>query len=954
MSALMRRREDGGRIDRARPLSFSFNGKPGLGFAGDTVASALLANGVNILGRGPRHSRPRGIVGGSMSDAGAFVSVVENGTERTVLATRLELYEGLEAKSVLPWPPPSLVERIRGDRGKTRIEDLVHAPARADFVSESSFAHCDILIIGSGPAGLNAALSAGKSGARVMVTDEAPVLGGSLRWCPATLNDGDGSTVSGNTWLDRTLHTLETMDDVRLLTRSTATGVDNQGKMIVFRLRPDQPGSDGEATGGRLQVWKVAARKIILATGAVERPLTFPGNGVPGVMLASGMLDYARDYAIAPASGPVVFATNNDRGLKLASDLFDEGVPLTTVVDFRRQISGERVGPLCDRGIDLIGGRTITAIKGDEQISGCEIAALSDGVITGKAQRLPCRALAVSGGWTPRLDVLHQSGGTVVYDETNTCLVPRRLGHITQVVGAATGNVSLKHAFYTGCRAGAVAAKDLGFPADPPPGTSAVTPDIADDVAALNIKPHWHTPHALSNKALQWVDLSRDLTADEVAADDKNGTAPVDGANTFVGPLEDAQLTGSRPSVSFDFVTMTVDKEFDLPKRLLPAHEWHVDHGAAFRLSQEWLRPGFFTINGPSPEEAVAAEMRAARKTVAVTDLSALGKLEIAGPDAAGFLDRLCCTAMISLPPQTARYTLFLDESGTIIDQGVVTRLGETRFLVTVSAGGAQALKEWMDSWLASDLSHLKTFITPVSPQWSVIGLIGPRARQVLLELDRDMDVSTDGLPFLAVRSGQICGVPAVIIRTSHVGEVTFEIYTPADYGAPLWAKIEAAGTRLGIRPLGDDGIRRLAAEKGYIDATALAPRALTPQDLDPDDRFTPRDGDFIGKNALLRPTAGIRERLQLVALRGADNAVVLPDNGTILRGDGGEGIRQGRMAASFYSDALGHPMALALVLEGHRRFGDTVQVTGEDGRTVPARIIKPVLFDPNGRRRYG
>ena len=935
----MRRRDTGGRIDRSRPITFSFNGKPCLGFGGDTLASALLANGISIVGRGPKQNRPRGIMGSGLSDQSGFVTLEGRKGNRIVLAAQIELYEGLVANSVLPWPLPSLVDRVRGDRSKQQSIEFSHSPVQAGYTSESSFAHCDVLIIGSGPAGLMAALTAGQAGARVMVVEQAPVLGGSLCWCPASIDEG-----SSDTWLAKTEQALHRMPDVRTLTRSIATGIDNQGKVVLFRTRPDDPRMGEDASGTRLQVWKVTAQQVILASGAVERPLVFPQNNSVGVMLTSAMLDYARQFAVTPVQGPIVVATNNDRGIQSAKDLFDEGVPVTTVVDFRNQIQSEIIGPLCDRGIDLIGGHAITAVDSETGISRIELAPWSNGKIGSDHLTLKCGGLAVSGGWNPRLEVLQQAGGTIEYDEAMSCLAPRSLGSISLIAGAVSGDISLANALRSGQKAGYQAAKTLEFDGS----TAGDVPDSNGADSSLNIKPCWSLPQSgIGQKARQWVDFRHDLTVSDV-----NGETST-GGDVYIGPIEDKQLIAPSPGATFDFVTMNVDKEIEPPRRVLPVHPWHVEHGAAFRQTHGWLRPAFFTSNGGSAEDAISAEMKASRQTAAISDLSAAGKIEIDGSDSATFLDRVFCTPLDDLAVGHLRYCEMLDDSGSIIDQCTAARLGEDRFMLTVSPGTTRPVTEWLESWHSSEFSTAKVFITPVTSQWATIALSGPRARQVFLELDRDIDISTEAFPFLALREGTVCGAPALVMRTSHTGEVTFEISVPADFGASLWQLAVAAGTRLGIRAVGEDALKRLAAEKGRIDIPGLAPGALTPMDIDLTGEFKPKAADFVGKNALLRPSAGVRERLQLVALRSEDNATVLPNNGTVIQGDSADEIRQGRIAASFYSDVLGNPMALALVLEGHKHIGDTVRVLA-NGQSVPARIVKPVIFDPNGRRRYG
>ncbi len=935
MPSLMRRRETGGRIDRARPLSFTFNGRPCTGFAGDTLASALLANDISIIGRSLRHNRPRSIMGAGYSDPGAYLKLLENGSARTVLATQVDLYEGLAAESLLPWPPPSLMERLRRDQPKPPATDPVHTPMRPDFSAESGFAHCDVLVVGGGPAGLMTALTAGYAGARVILADDGHTLGGSLLWCTASI---DG--MAGDEWLTEAERALRSLDDVRIFTRSTVTGIDGRGHVIILRELPDGNG----ASGGQFQVWKVVAKQIVLASGSIERPFVFPDNDTPGVMLTSAVLGYSRQFALRPVDGPIALVGNNDRTLELAARMHDEGLPVDTVIDARREIRAEMIAAMCDRGINLFGGHVVTKIAGDTHVDYLEVNHLGEGRVDGNKRRFDCRFVATSGGWNPRIDLLRQAGGSVAYDPVAAALVPSELGSISYAVGSIRGDGSLGFALASGRDAGAAAARAAGFSA----GDDINVPETDAQPGPTTGLGLWQVPQSgLSNRARQWVDWRRDMTTSDHTPASRGPD------ETWLGGIADTLLTPPKPVVSFDFVTMNVDKSPEPPLRLLPAHPVYAARDAAFRRTGGWLSPAYYPVEGVTPEEAVTQEMHAARNAACLSDLSMLGKIEVSGEDSPEFLEFLFCEKMADLPVGTARYGRLLDDGGNVIDHGVVVRLDYDRFLVHTSAGNDTPVAEWFESWLASDLKGMSVLVSPLTSAWSTLVIAGPRARQVLLDLDRDIDVSTAAFPFLAVREGKLAGAPVRIVRTGNIGEVSFEISVPANYGRALWETLAMTGSRYGLRPLGELALHRLAAEKGRIDVPGIAPRSLTPFDLDPSGKFRVKDADFVGKAALARARSGPQDRAQLVALRSEDAAIVLSQSGTIVPLDGSSDHRQGRIVLSFDSDAVGQPVTLALIVNGHQRLGQTVRVSSRGG-SVPARIVKPFVFDPSGRRRFG
>lgn len=938
MSGWTRGHIDNGFLDQEKPLKFSINGKRCQGLAGDTLASAMLANGIAISGRSALTNQPRGIMAAGDCEQNAYMQLKENGDGRIVLASQQELYEGLDAESLLPWPLPR-----RFDRGKAKsapIEDSaapIHTPYRQDVEKGRRYGHCDVLVIGSGPAGLAAARSASRAGARVMVVERDRDLGGSLMWCPGVVDDAEGLS-----WARETCDELRDQDGAELLTRATAVGLDEKNRMVVLQLLGDELGNGDPASGARVRVWRIEARQIVLATGAADRSLVYPDNDKPGTFTASGLLEYANRFGLRH-DGKAVLLTNSDAGHRSACALYDAGFDVQAVIDYRQNLDAGVIGPVCDRGIDIAGSRAIVRVGGEEAVDEVFLAKFQDNQIGEAAGSYSCDLVAVAGGARPRLDLFVRAGGELSYDPKRDLLSLKNSGLIDLVAGAAAGDVGLSEALRFGARAGHDAAERCGLAAGELDAPIA-EPEISNPAAIV-----WaiDTPGSNQAPSNQWVDLRQERTAADYAENGNNG---------FVSPLADAQLEA--PPLPVTPTTVLIEAESELPqaRRLLPTHPWHAEQRAAFRRLQDWLKPAFYPREGVSAEDILAEEVQAVRKAAGLHDLSAITKIEVSGPDARTFLDRIYCSNLADLAPGQIRYSMMLDESGSILDHGIVTCLADDRFFITASDGYEETVLSWLEGWLASDWQELKAFVSPVTHQWATLLVAGPRARQILLDVQRDIDVSTAAFPYMAVREGSICGVPARMMRVGHLGEVSYEVYVPANYGMALWRKIIVAGRKYDLRPFGDDAYVRLMAEKGHVRLRVAGDAVLTPFDLDFPVDLDNKTEDFIGKRALMRPGARDRHRLQLVGLKAETPDTVLPANGTVVTQANprhNDELQDGLVATSFLSPSLNQPIALGLVTDGRSRIGEVVKVRGGANEVI-AKIVKPSVFDPHGRRRHG
>jgi sarcosine oxidase, subunit alpha len=943
MAALTYRHETRGHIDRSRPISFSFNGQPCLGFVGDTLASALLANDIQIIGRSLKFNRPRGINGASWEDTSSYVRLEEGESGRIVLASAIDLYAGLSATSMATWPPPKFLDRLRNkEPARPDISTAKHQITHEGYNSRAIIEHCDVLVIGSGPAGLMAATAAAQAGQRVIVTEMDTEMGGSLLWCTSPI----GNKTSPE-WLAQTLADLRSNKDVGLHTRSQAVGMDELGRTIALTTLADQ---DGASSGRRFLVRKINAPQIVMATGSDERLLAFPGNDTPGVMRASALAAYASRYGIACPKAPIVVMTNNDDGHAQACQLSDLGFNVTTIVDNRHDIMSHVVGPVCDRGINLIGGHVITDIEGSDHVEGVVLRQFNNDELSSGKTTLDCAFIAVSGGWNPRQEFLESVGGSLRYDEHSNGLAADDKGPVAQLAGSILGDTTLLHALQSGLASGLACATENG--ASPLP--SLTLPALPPSTPDKHPKPFWKVPQSgIVSRPRQWADLRSETTTTILErALGKGAELPED---SYLGALEDLQMAGAATGISMDMVMTRIDPDIAPPRRQLPTHLWQVQQGAAFRLAHQWLRPALYPQEGINNEEAISEEMMAARQAVTLHDLSAVGTLEVTGNGAREFLDRVYTANIGDLSVGKSCYGMMLDEAGMIVNHGVVACLRENHFMVNTSPGAGDTVQQWMQGWHDSDMSHLAVHITQVSHQWACLLLTGPRARQVLLELDRDMDISTAAMPFLGIQTGTLGGMKVCLIRTGYTGDVTFEIHLEANQALSMWQSLMAAGTPFGIRAMGEDALVRLGAEKGHLDMATITEQSLSPTDISTTGNFAAKEANFIGKKALERPTQNTANRLQLVALRGDGEQTTVPQDSVITHSadDNQVHTSRGHILTSFFSQTLNQIVTHALIENGHKRIGDIVHVSTNTG-PLPMRISRPTIFDPNGRKRHG
>jgi sarcosine oxidase subunit alpha len=997
------RLSQGGRIDRRRPLQFTFNGKPYQGYAGDTLASALLANGVTLIARSWKYHRPRGIVASGVEEPNAIVQLGRGArTVPNARATEVELYDGLTATSVNCWPSPdldfmsvaSLFARYMpaGFYYKTfmwpksfwmkyehfirRASGLGTAPETHDADTYDKMnAHCEVLVAGGGAAGLAAALAAGKSGARVILADEQAEFGGLLLAERDTTIDG----LPAAQWVERTVAELRAMPNVRLLPRSTVFGYHDYNYLtIAQRLTDHLP--DAQRSGRRERIWRVRTKQVVLATGAIERPLVFGNNDRPGVMLASAVSQYVNRYGVRLGARAVVF-TNNDSAYQAALDLAHAGVAVAAVVDARRAPHGRLAEAVRTKGIEIIDGAVVVDVSGSKRVSGVKVMALDAGAdkVTGSVRTLDCDLLAVSGGWSPAVHLHAQSGGRPQFDAARACFVPGTSVQAERSVGACNGSFPLEACLGEGFAAGAQAARAAGFGE----GVARTAPTVSPATAEAPLQPLWLVPseQPVGRGPKQFVDLQNDVGAADIVLATREGYHSIEhvkrytalGFGTDQGKLgningmailartlgNDIPSTGTttfRPNytpVTFGAIAgPDLGERFD-PIRKTAIHEWHVEQGALFENVGQWKRPWYFPTAGEDLHAAVNRECLATRNSVGIMDASTLGKIDIQGPDAATFLNLVYTNAWSKLGIGKCRYGLMLDENGMVMDDGVTTRLGENHFLMTTTTGGAARVMAWLERWLQTEWPHFKVYLTSVTDHFATAAVVGPNSRKVLQAVCKDIDFSPESFPFMSYKEGTVAGVAAKVMRISFSGELAYEVNVSANDARHVWEAIMAAGQPFGITPYGTETMHVLRAEKGFIIVGQDTDGSVTPVDLGMD-WIIAKGKDFIGRRSLFRSDTRREDRKQLVGLLTENPREVLPEGGQIVANAGVPVPvpMLGHVTSSYFSAFLDRSIALAVVKGGLKRIGEKVEVPLVDGRVIRATIAKPVFVDPEGARQ--
>jgi sarcosine oxidase subunit alpha len=994
MSAL--RTASGGLIDRAQRLRFTFDGKSYHGFAGDTLASALLANGVHLVGRSFKYHRPRGILTAGSAEPNALVAVWRDAARYTpnLRATQVELFEGLQAESQNRWP--SLAVDVGAVNSliapfipagfyyktfmwprrfwKTLYEPLIRARAglgRAPTGADpdryaSRYAHCDVLVVGAGPAGLAAARAAAGGGARVMLCDEQSQFGGSLLADCGAVIDGR----PGGVWLRETLAALGQGSRVTLLARSTAFGYFPHNLIgISEKLTDHLP--DAPRHVPRERLWQVRAREVVLATGSLERPLVFPGNDRPGIMLAGAARDYLNRYGVRCGARAVVVA-GCDAAYQAALELHSAGIAIGAIADPRLDPAGPWREAARRAGLPVQERTTVLGTRGRLRVSAVRLGRID---AHGRIQRsitVSCDLVLMSGGTTPCVHLFSQSRGKLRWHDGLQAFIPGSAAERERSAGACRGVYALAAAIEDGTAAGRAAAQSrraappaelpvsavdgiLGaLPAPPRPGGAKAFVDWQNDVTSSDLA-------LATREGFRSIEHVKRYTTTGMATDQgktSNLNALAIVATSLGKPIPEVGVTTFRmPYTPVSFGSMAGRTRGDLfdPVRTTPIHAWAEAHGAVFENVAQWKRARYFPRAGEDMQQAVARECLAVRSHCGIFDASTLGKIEVMGRDAATFMNRMYVNSWSKLAVGRARYGVLLREDGFILDDGVIARTAEDRFHVTTTTGGAAGVLALMEDYLQTEWSDLSVWLTSTTEQWAVIAVQGPAARAVLQTLVEDIDIAGEALPHMAVARGRICGVPLLLFRVSFSGELGFEVNVPADFGRAVWEALYAAGQAHGVTPYGTETMHVLRAEKGYVIVGQDTDGTVTPDDVGLAWAIGPTKPDFVGKRSLERSSMRAPDRKQLVGLLTVDPQTVLAEGAQVV-----ETPEQcppmrliGHVSSSYHSATLGRSIALALVAGGRARVGQTLYVP-MPGQDVAVCVTSPIFYDPKGARLNG
>jgi heterotetrameric sarcosine oxidase alpha subunit len=970
----------GGLVDRATALNFTFDGQSMQGFAGDTLASALLANDQMLVGRSFKYHRPRGIVAAGPSEPNALVTIGSGArTDPNTKATVAELYAGLEAKSQNRWP--SLKHDVGALNGilspflsagfyyKTFMwpaafwekvyEPIIRKAAglgravleRDPETYEKCWAHCDLLVIGSGPTGLMAALVAGRAGLRVILADEGFRHGGSLL-SDATLIDGAPAAL----FVETALAELATLPNVTLMARTTVFGwYDDNVFGALERVQKHVAVPSSKLPVER--VWRIAAKRALLATGAEERPLVFGGNDRPGVMMAGALSIYANRYGVAAGKSVAIY-TNGSAGYRTAADLAAHGIDIAGIIDSRADSTDGAAS-----GTRIIRGGSVVDTKGRLRLSGLIVER------SGFEESIDCDVLGMSGGFSPVIHLACQRGAKPVWSEALQAFVAPDVGAGLRLAGSAAGIYSLSACLSDGAEKAEAIAADLGFsttPADLPVVGDAVHPSFV----AL-----WYVVGA---KSKAFVDFQNDVHVKDLGLALREGFGHVEHAKRYttngmatdqgklsninaVGILSgmqgispaDVGTTTFRPfytPVPFGALAGTSRDEHAAPKRVSPLHGWAAKNGAVFIDSGLWYRSSWFARAGEKTwRESVDREVLNVRANVGLCDVSTLGKIEVFGTDAAEFLNRLYCNPFLKLPVGKARYGLMLREDGMVYDDGTTSRLANAHFLVTTTtalAGGVMSHMEYCAQVLWPELN---VRFSSVSDQWAQMAIAGPKARLVVQALVED-DVSNVAFPFLAAKPVTLKGgLKARLFRISFSGELAYELAVPAGYGESVADAVMEAGKAHGICAYGLEALNVLRIEKGHVTHAELDGR-VTPDDAGFGRMLSSQKADFIGKRLSTRFGLTAADRMQMVGLKPLDKDKDIRAGAHLLR----EGAKpstlndQGYVSSACYSPMLGQYIALAFLKSGRERYGEKVVIWDKlRGEETLAEVCNPVFVDP-------
>ena len=990
------RLEKGGLINRSKKISFKFNGKKYYGYEGDTIASALLANGVHLVGRSFKYHRPRGFFGAGVDEPYAIVQMYRNNeVDPNVRATEQELFEGLEAKSVNCWPSVqfdigainNFLNRFfpAGFYYKTFMwpksfwyniyEPIIRKAAGFGAASikhdkeryEHKYEYCDLLITGSGPSGLASAYAAAQNGAKIILAEDKPRFGGSLLTSDVTIGNQ-----SGDEWANKIISELKSMPNVIVKNRSQVFGYYDHNMLVMSeRVSDHLPKSEKYTPKQRL--WYIRAKEVIISSGSIERPLVFGNNDTPGVMLSSAAKEYMKVYGVLVGKNPIVF-TNNDSGYETAIEFKKNGIdPL--VLDTRKSPNSEIIKEAKELNIKIKNSYVVVAAKGYKKVKSADISKISDDKTKiSEIENIKCDSICVSGFWTPSIHLASQSGNKTKFNEQIDAFVPNQKKQKESTLGSANGIFTLEETLQTSFEKGNELSKQFTNN-----DKKISAPAVVEKKTSQHDK-FWCVPLPKGKKYKRFLDFQNDVAVSDIELAIKEGYRSIEHVKryTTLGMATDQGKTSNlnglqlvseienkvvpqvghttfRPPYTPVSIGAIVGREVgkhSKPTRKSPMHYWHEKNNAVFVDAGVWLRPRYYKQGNENLFEASKREAKNVRENVGVCDVTTLGKIDIKGPDSAEFLNRVYTNAWLKLPVGKARYGVMLREDGIVMDDGTTTRISENHYHMTTTTAQAANVLSHLEYYLQLVWPELNVNVVSSTEQWAGAAIAGPKSRDVLKKLFPDLDVSNEGLPFMGYMEGKLFGVDAKIYRISFSGELAYEVNVESDNGNFMWEKIIEVGKEFNIQPYGTEALSTLRIEMGHVAGSELDGRTI-PYDNSLEGLVSKKK-DFIGKRSLIKKAFTASDRQKIVGVVPLDKKTSIPEGSYIVKDAKAKlpNPKLGHVSASCWSVEYDNPFSLAIIKDGKNMIGQKLYALSPlKNKTIPVEIVSSHYVDPKGER---
>ena len=985
-----------GLINRNKKISFTFNGKKLFGYEGDTIASALIANGIHLVGRSFKYHRPRGFFGAGVEEPNAKLQVEFNGhSEPNVNATEMELVEGLSATSQNCWPSVNFdIGAINnflkmffpaGFYYKTFMwpksfwykiyEPFIRKAAGLGVASiekdkeryEHKFEYCDLLVTGSGPSGLASAYAAAKNGAKVILAEDKPRFGGTL-----LTDDVSIDNLSGKDWAEKIITELKSMPNVTVKNRSQVFGYYDHNMLVMFERVSDHLEKKSKFTP-RQRLWYIRAKETILSTGSIERPIVFGNNDTPGIFLSAAAKEYMKVYGVLVGKKPLIF-TNNDSAYETALEFKKNNVE-PIILDTREEHSSELIDEAKSKGIDIRFSHGVIVANGYKKVKSAKIGKLNkDKNSFEKIETVDCDCICVSGFWTPSVHLASQSGNKLKYEEKIDAFIPDKKKQHETSVGAANGSFTLEESLKNGFENGS--------------NLSAKITDTKTEIAIPNVNEKkygahdkfWCMPLPKNENPKRFVDFQNDVSVSDIEialregyrsiehvkryttlgmATDQGRTSNLNGLQ-LVSNIENKIVpevghTTFRPPFTPITIGTIVGREVGMeymPTRKTPMHEWHEKNNAVFVDAGAWKRPRYYKEGNETLFEASKREAKNVRENVGICDVTTLGKIDIKGPDAAEFLNRVYTNAWMKLPVGKARYGLMLREDGIVMDDGTTTRISENHYHMTTTTAQAANVLSHLEYYLQIVWPELNVNVVSTTEQWAGAAIAGPKSRDMLSKLYPDLDVSNDALPFMGYKEAEFFGVPSRIFRISFSGELAYEINVKSDHGMFMWEKMMEVGKEFGNQPYGTEALSTLRIEMGHVAGPELDGRTI-PSDVSLNGLVSKKK-DFIGKNSLGREAFNVESRQKIVGLIPIDRKSSIPEGSHIVQDQNAKlpNPKLGHVSSSCWSVENNNPFSLAIMKDGKNMIGKKFfAVSPLKNKSIEVEVISSHYVDPEGKR---